>query len=215
MILSEKLFASDVFKGKKSLYEQSVAQPFVGDHIRIASNPQWKNNDNQEKVLFSSDGLKVHRKSGKAVPCLVVVTSKSFNIVDPKSFKAKLTISLGDLVSLSFSPFNDGTVVVSSNPATNGKKSKTKGDLIITSDHCIELATKISMYTKRHHGKHVNCIVANKIILKLDKETEMTFSKVISTIDVGAPLIKKVKNSFVVTVLAAKDHSEQRDDVKL
>ena len=54
------------FAGKKSLYEQSITESFIGDHIRIASNPQWKkDNDHQGKVLFAADGLKVHRKSGK------------------------------------------------------------------------------------------------------------------------------------------------------
>ena len=52
----------------------------------------------------------------QAVPCIVVVTANSFIIVDPKSYKSKLAISLADIVTMFFSPFSDGTVVVRSKP---------------------------------------------------------------------------------------------------
>jgi len=66
-VLSEKLFASELFKGKKASYDASVAKVFVGDHLRLENNLKWNkmtSNDNI-KIRFADDGFKIHRSSGK------------------------------------------------------------------------------------------------------------------------------------------------------
>lgn len=66
-ILREKLCASELFKGKKAAYPQSVPIPFRGDYIGLQGNPKLQKLTSREEgpVLMAETVRKVNRGNGK------------------------------------------------------------------------------------------------------------------------------------------------------
>uniref|UniRef100_H2Z8V8 Myosin motor domain-containing protein n=1 Tax=Ciona savignyi TaxID=51511 RepID=H2Z8V8_CIOSA len=145
--LTEKLHASNLFKGKKSSYPTSLPKKFVGDHVTLSTNQKWQKVGAGGDIIFADEGFKIHRANGKFVSCYVVLTNTSLLLLDEKTVKQKCHVTADDISGISFSPYQDGMMIVHCKPPMDSKKHK--GDLILNVAHSIELATKISLLLER------------------------------------------------------------------
>uniref|UniRef100_A0A3Q3JYN9 Myosin IB n=1 Tax=Monopterus albus TaxID=43700 RepID=A0A3Q3JYN9_MONAL len=130
-VYEEKLEASEIFKDKKALYPSSVSQPFKGDYLEISKNPKYQklNNAVDEKVLLADVVNKINRANGK-----VRKMNKGLQ------GQVKASVPLPDLTSVSVSTQSDGFFALK---LKEGSASAVKGDFLLSSEHLIEIITKL------------------------------------------------------------------------
>ncbi|XP_035532290.1 unconventional myosin-Ib isoform X5 [Morone saxatilis] len=141
-IYEEKLEASKIFKDKKALYPSSVNQPFKGDYLEITKNPKYQklNSAVDEKVLLADVVNKINRANGKGTTRIFLLTKKSVVLADQKTGQVKASVPLPDLASVSVSTQSDGFFALR---LKEGSASATKGDFLLSSEHLIEIITKL------------------------------------------------------------------------
>ncbi|XP_034549376.1 unconventional myosin-Ib isoform X3 [Notolabrus celidotus] len=141
-VYEEKLEASEIFKDKKTLYPSSVSQPFKGDYLEISKNPKYQklNSAVDEKVLLADVVNKINRANGKGTPRIFLLTKKSVVLADQKTGQVKASVPLPDLSSVSVSTQNDGFFALK---LKEGSASAIKGDFLLSSEHLIEIITKL------------------------------------------------------------------------
>ncbi|XP_054470758.1 unconventional myosin-Ib isoform X2 [Anoplopoma fimbria] len=141
-VYEEKLEASEIFKDKKALYPSSVSQPFKGDYLEISKNPKYQklNSAVDEKVLLADVVNKINRANGKGTARIFLLTKKSFVLADQKTGQVKASVPLPDLTSVSVSTQSDGFFALK---LKEGSASATKGDFLLSSEHLIEIITKL------------------------------------------------------------------------
>ncbi|XP_056144822.1 unconventional myosin-Ib isoform X4 [Lampris incognitus] len=141
-VYEEKLEASELFKDKKALYPSSVSQPFIGDYVEIRKNPKYQklNSAVEEKVLLADVVNKINRANGKGAARIFLLTKSSFVLADQKTGQVKASVPLPDLTSVSVSTQNDGFFALR---LKEGSASAAKGDFLLSSEHLIEIITKL------------------------------------------------------------------------
>ncbi|CAJ1071350.1 unconventional myosin-Ib isoform X2 [Xyrichtys novacula] len=141
-VYEEKLEASEIFKDKKTLYPSSVSQPFKGDYLEISKNPKYQKLHSavDEKVLLADVVNKINRANGKGTPRIFLLTKKSVVLADQKTGQVKASVPLPDLSSVSVSTQSDGFFALK---LKEGSASATKGDFLLSSEHLIEIITKL------------------------------------------------------------------------
>ncbi|NWI05323.1 MYO1A protein, partial [Tichodroma muraria] len=140
--LQAKLCASELFKGKKTLYPKSLQQPFRGEYLGLKQNPKYQKLHAvaKDKLVMADTVRKVNRASGKTVPRLLLLTTEHLVLADPKAAQPKSVLSLSDISGVSVTRFSDGFL------ALHLKEVSTvgaKGDFLLVSDHLIELVTRL------------------------------------------------------------------------
>nr|XP_002123096.1 unconventional myosin-Ib-like [Ciona intestinalis] len=193
--LSEKLHASNLFKGKKSLYPSSLVQKFVGDHVTLSSNQKWRKVGGGAIIIFADEGFKIHRNNGKFVSCYIVMTDNAVLLLEEKSLKQKCRVAVHDISGVSFSPYQDGMMILHCKPPAESKKHK--GDLILNVAHSIELATKMSLLVEKSTNQKLSCIIEQKVDLKCKSPMSLQFNEPSARV-VGGPTVKKNKHMFIV-----------------
>lgn len=141
-VYEEKLEASEIFKDKKALYPSSVSQPFKGDYLEISKNPKYQklNNAVEEKVLLADVVNKINRANGKGTARIFLLTKNSVVLADQKTGQVKASVPLPDLASVSVSTQSDGFFALR---LKEGSASAVKGDFLLSSEHLIEIITKL------------------------------------------------------------------------
>ncbi|XP_069554799.1 unconventional myosin-Ib isoform X2 [Brachyistius frenatus] len=141
-VYEEKLEASEIFKDKKALYASSVSQPFKGDYVEISKNPKYQklNSAVVEKVLLADVVNKINRANGKGTARIFLLTKKSVVLADQKTGQVKASVPLPDLSSVSVSTQSDGFFALR---LKEGSASAVKGDFLLSSEHLIEIITKL------------------------------------------------------------------------
>ncbi|KAM9850455.1 unconventional myosin-Ib isoform 2-T2 [Aulostomus maculatus] len=141
-VYEEKLEASEIFKDKKALYPSSVSQPFKGDYLEISKNPKYQklNSSVDEKVLLADVVNKINRANGKGTARIFLLTKKSVVLADQKTGQVKASVALPDLTSVSVSTQSDGFFALR---LKEGSASAVKGDFLLSSEHLIEIITKL------------------------------------------------------------------------
>ncbi|KAM4731776.1 unconventional myosin-Ib isoform 4-T4 [Anableps anableps] len=141
-VYEEKLEASELFKDKKALYPSSVSQPFKGDYLEISKNPKYQKlcSAVDEKILLADVVNKINRANGKGSPRIFLLTKKNVVLADQKTGQVKANVPLPDLASVSTSTQNDGFFALK---LKEGSASAVKGDFLLSSDHLIEIMTKL------------------------------------------------------------------------
>ncbi|CAL1582721.1 unnamed protein product [Knipowitschia caucasica] len=141
-VYEEKLEASELFKDKKSLYASSVSQPFKGDYLEITKNPKYQklNNVMEEKVLLADVVSKINRANGKGTARIFLLTKKNVVLADQKTGQVKASVPLPDVSSVSVSTQSDGFFALK---LKEGTASAVKGDFLLSSEHLIEIITKL------------------------------------------------------------------------
>jgi myosin-1 len=174
-MMSEKVRASILFKGKKSLYTQTVSQAFKADRISLRSDDRWSKivaETNEQRIIWADKVQKLNRKDGKGVPIILVVTGVSVMVLDPKSLSLKYRVELKHLDQVSVSSFSDHMFVLHINPFKATDRSYSKGDFVLRSPHVIELVTKLSSVMQETLKKKLKVVISNTIIahFKVDDE---------------------------------------------
>ncbi|CAB4016632.1 unconventional myosin-Ia-like isoform X5, partial [Paramuricea clavata] len=109
--MKEKAKASDMFKGKKSLYPESVPVPFKGEYVKLSNNKKWKKTTNNAPVIWADWVCKINRKNGKTVNRVLVVTADSLLLINPKNVQIKYKIPFAEIHRISVSPYCDQLVM--------------------------------------------------------------------------------------------------------
>ncbi|KAM9230083.1 unconventional myosin-Ia [Dugong dugon] len=141
-VLKEKLCASELFKGKKASYPQSVPVQFRGDYIGLQGNPKLQKLKGGEKgpVLMAETVKKVNRGNGKTSSRILLLTKEHVILTDAKKSQAKAVIGLDSVAEVSVTSLSDGLFSLH---LTEMSSMGSKGDFLLISDHVVELLTKM------------------------------------------------------------------------
>uniref|UniRef100_A0A8C9MDT3 Unconventional myosin-Ia n=1 Tax=Panthera tigris altaica TaxID=74533 RepID=A0A8C9MDT3_PANTA len=141
-ILKEKLCASELFKGKKASYPQSVPIPFCGDYLGLQGNPKLQKLKGGEEgpVLMADTVKKVNRGNGKTSSRILLLTKGHVILTDTKKSQAKTVIGLDSVAEVSVTSFKDGLFSLHLNEISS---VGSRGDFLLVSEHVIELLTKM------------------------------------------------------------------------
>ncbi|XP_045685202.1 unconventional myosin-Ia [Phyllostomus hastatus] len=141
-ILREKLCASELFKGKKAAYPQSVPIPFRGDYIGLQGNPKLQKLKSREEgsVLVAETVKKVNRSNGKTSSRILLLTKGHVILADTKKSQAQTVIGLESVTGVSVSPFKDGLFGLHLSEISS---VGSKGDFLLVSEHVVELLTRM------------------------------------------------------------------------
>ncbi|GFN87932.1 unconventional myosin-ib [Plakobranchus ocellatus] len=153
--LKEKMVASNLFKDKKEIYPQSVPVPFKGDYAEMDSNQKWQKlykSTQDAYVVFADTVNKVNRADGKMVSKLLVLSTQSLLVLDPKTLALKYRIPLALIQKISVSPYKDSLCVFHIHKE-NGEVASKKGDFVFSTSHLIEAVTKTQMVVQNSVGK--------------------------------------------------------------
>uniref|UniRef100_A0A674EZV4 Myosin IB n=1 Tax=Salmo trutta TaxID=8032 RepID=A0A674EZV4_SALTR len=155
-VYEEKLEASEIFKDKKALYPSSVSQPFKGDYLEIHKNPKYLklNSAVEEKVLLADVVNKINRANGKGSPRLFLLTKSNFVLADQKTGQVKASVPLPDLTSVSVSTQSDGFFALKLKEVMEAGTAK--GDFLLSSEHLIEIITKLHRTGTTASRRHVD-----------------------------------------------------------
>ncbi|CAN9497928.1 unnamed protein product [Ophioblennius macclurei] len=161
-VYEEKLEASEIFKDKKALYPSSVSQPFKGDYLEISKNPKYQklSSSVDDKVLLADVVNKINRANGKGTARIFLLTKKNFVLADQKTGQVKSSVPLPDLTSVSVSTQSDGFFALK---LKEGSASAVKGDFLLSSEHLIEIITKLH---------HIGASTADREQLNIDISDE-------------------------------------------
>uniref|UniRef100_A0A8C5WCM3 Unconventional myosin-Ib n=1 Tax=Leptobrachium leishanense TaxID=445787 RepID=A0A8C5WCM3_9ANUR len=168
-IYDEKLDASDLFKDKKSLYPASVGQPFQGDYLEISKNPKYKKLSDavEEKIIIADTVNKINRANGKGATRIFLLTKSNAIIADQKSGQIKLEVPLGDITKVSMSSQNDGFFAVH---LKEGSAAACKGDFLFSSDHLIEMATKLYRTTLMQTKQKIYMEISDEFLVQFKQD---------------------------------------------
>ncbi|CAH2306614.1 unconventional myosin-Ib isoform X2 [Pelobates cultripes] len=168
-IYDEKLEASELFKDKKSLYPASVGQPFQGDYLEISKNPKYKklSDSIEEKIIIADTVNKINRANGKGATRIFLLTKSNAIIADQKSGQIKLEVPLGDITKVSMSSQNDGFFAVH---LKEGSAAACKGDFLFSSDHLIEMATKLYRTTLMQTKQKIYMEISDEFLVQFKQD---------------------------------------------
>ncbi|KCV71362.1 myosin I [Fonticula alba] len=115
-VLELKLEASNLMS-KRTDYPSSVARPFVGDFLNVATSPWWSSivDSEHESVLFSHRVQKRHRSNFKAVNRDLVLTSENLYVLNRDgraNAKLNARIPLSNVTGVGASLDSDGVLLV-------------------------------------------------------------------------------------------------------
>ncbi|NWW76159.1 MYO1A protein, partial [Climacteris rufus] len=166
--LQAKLCASELFKDKKTLYPKSLQQPFRGDYLGLKQNPKYQKLHAvaKDKLVMADSVRKVNRASGKTVPRLLLLTTEHLVLADPKAAQPKTLLSLSDIHGVSVSRFSDGFLALHLKEVST---AGTKGDLLLISDHLIELVTRLHQTLEATTGQALTLHITDRFSTRFPK----------------------------------------------
>uniref|UniRef100_A0A8D2IXI4 Unconventional myosin-Ib n=1 Tax=Varanus komodoensis TaxID=61221 RepID=A0A8D2IXI4_VARKO len=162
LVYEEKLEASELFKDKKALYPASVGQPFQGAYLEITKNPKYKKLKDavEEKIIIAEVVNKINRANGKVKETFYVLCGKEPNVQWDAGCEASCEISFSSFWELFLPTFEDMFT----------PKAAGKGDFLFSSDHLIEMATKLYRTTLSQTKQKLNIEISDEYVLSLYKE---------------------------------------------
>ncbi|MBZ3881120.1 Unconventional myosin-Ih [Sciurus carolinensis] len=143
-LMQEKVVASEIFRGKKEGYADSLNQPFANSRIDEGDiHPKVLQLISSEKVEYGVPVIKYDRKGFKARQRQLVLTREAAYVVDVAKVKQKIEFS--ELKGVSTSSLSDGLLVIHVSPEDH----KQKGDAVLQCEHVFEAVTKLVMLVKK------------------------------------------------------------------
>ncbi|XP_059575215.1 unconventional myosin-Ia isoform X3 [Alligator mississippiensis] len=169
--LQTKLCASELFKGKKARYGPSVPEPFQGDYVGLQKNPKYQKLQAaaQGKLVLADAVRKVNQANGKMTPQLLLLTKEHVILADPKATQPKVVISLSDIRATSVTRFSDGLLVLHLKEQTG--TGGTKGDVLLVSDHVIEVVTRLHQALLETTRQALNLQIADQFSTQFKKSS--------------------------------------------
>uniref|UniRef100_A0A671YBY2 Myosin IH n=1 Tax=Sparus aurata TaxID=8175 RepID=A0A671YBY2_SPAAU len=181
-----KLVTSNIFKGKKESYPQSVAQPFMD--TRITSNQTHKPTVFHSVFLqYSVPVIKYDRNGFKPRPRQLVLTQTAAYVIEEAKIKQRVLYT--SLKGISVSNLTDGIIVFH----ITCEDPKQKGDLVMQCDHLFEFLTKLCVIANKQNA--VKVVQGSiKIEIQAGKESAVDFSTG------HEPMVYKAKNGHLMVV---------------
>ncbi|XP_013367673.1 PREDICTED: unconventional myosin-Ib isoform X4 [Chinchilla lanigera] len=169
LIYEEKLEASELFKDKKALYPSSVGQPFQGAYLEINKDPKYKKLKDaiEEKIIIAEVVNKINRANGKSTSRIFLLTNNNLLLADQKSGQIKSEVPLVDVTKVSMSSQNDGFFAVH---LKEGSEAASKGDFLFSSDHLIEMATKLYRTTLSQTKQKLNIEISDEFLVQFRQD---------------------------------------------
>ncbi|XP_062972313.1 unconventional myosin-Ib isoform X3 [Elgaria multicarinata webbii] len=169
LVYEEKLEASELFKDKKALYPASVGQPFQGAYLEITKNPKYKKLKDavEEKIIIAEVVNKINRANGKCSARIFLLTKNNVLLADQKSGHIKSEVPLGDVTKVSMSSQNDGFFAVH---LKEGSGAAGKGDFLFSSDHLIEMATKLYRTTLSQTKQKLSIEISDEFLVQFRQD---------------------------------------------
>ncbi|KJE93900.1 myosin IA [Capsaspora owczarzaki ATCC 30864] len=148
VILQEKLWASETFKGRKESYPQSVPTKFLEDTVGLqqeAYSRKWTKfagANNNPAVVYASSGFKVDRANGVARPVIFLITTSSIYVIGDKAFDSRYHVLFADIKGVSTSKLGDNTVILHI-AEDKADKNRKKGDIVLVVNNAIETIARL------------------------------------------------------------------------
>uniref|UniRef100_A0A8C9EQU5 Myosin IC n=1 Tax=Pavo cristatus TaxID=9049 RepID=A0A8C9EQU5_PAVCR len=191
--LEQKVIASEIFKGKKDNYPQSVPRLFIntrlGNEEINAKVLQALEND---AIKYAVPVIKYDRKGYKARSRQLLLTQNAVIIAEDSKIKQR--IDYANLTGISVSSLSDNLFVLH----VHCEDNKQKGDVVLQSDHVIETLTKTAMRADKVNNININQ-GSIKFTVGQGKEGVIDF------ISGSELLIAKAKNGHLTVVSTGQD----------
>ncbi|ERE74641.1 myosin-Ih-like protein [Cricetulus griseus] len=119
--MQQRVVTSDIFKGKKDGYEDSLNQPFASSRLGEGNiNPKVLQLLGSEKIQYGVPVIKYDRKGFKARQRQLLLTSSAAYVVELSKIKQKIEYSA--LRGVSTSSLSDGILVIHVSPGDKQHK---------------------------------------------------------------------------------------------
>ncbi|XP_077651711.1 unconventional myosin-Ih isoform X1 [Urocitellus parryii] len=149
-MMQQKVVTSEIFRGKKEGYADSLRQPFATSRIDEGDiHPKVLQLIGSEKVEYGVPVIKYDRKGFKARRRQLILTRKVAYVVEMAKIKQKIEYSA--LKGVSTSSLSDGILVIHVSP----EDIKQKGDAVLQCEHPFEAVTKLVMLVKKENMVNV------------------------------------------------------------
>uniref|UniRef100_A0A8C9Q3Y2 Myosin IH n=1 Tax=Spermophilus dauricus TaxID=99837 RepID=A0A8C9Q3Y2_SPEDA len=149
-MMQQKVVTSEIFRGKKEGYADSLCQPFATSRIDEGDiHPKVLQLISSEKVEYGVPVIKYDRKGFKARQRQLILTRKAAYVVEMAKIKQKIEYSA--LKGVSTSTLSDGILVIHVSP----EDIKQKGDAVLQCEHTFEAVTKLVMLVKKENMVNV------------------------------------------------------------
>lgn len=149
--LQQKAVASEIFKGKKDNYPQSVPRLFISTRLGTEEiSPRVLQALGSEPIQYAVPVVKYDRKGYKPRSRQLLLTPSAVVIVEDA--KVKQRIDYANLTGISVSSLSDSLFVLH----VQREDSKQKGDVVLQSDHVIETLTKTALSADRVNNININ-----------------------------------------------------------
>ncbi|XP_060124405.1 unconventional myosin-Ic isoform X2 [Zootoca vivipara] len=149
--LEQKVVASEIFKGKKDNYPQSVPRLFLNTRLGSEEiNAKILQVLGNETLKYAVPVTKYDRKGYKARARQLLLTQNAILLVEEA--KVKQRIDYGNLSGISVSSLSDSLFVLH----VIREDNKQKGDVVLQSDFVIETLTKIAICANKVNSVNIN-----------------------------------------------------------
>uniref|UniRef100_A0A2K6SVF9 Unconventional myosin-Ic n=1 Tax=Saimiri boliviensis boliviensis TaxID=39432 RepID=A0A2K6SVF9_SAIBB len=149
--LQQKAVASEIFKGKKDNYPQSVPRLFISTRLGADEiSPRVLQALGSEPIQYAVPVVKYDRKGYKPRARQLLLTPNAVVIVEDA--KVKQRIDYANLTGISVSSLSDNLFVLH----VHREDNKQKGDVVLQSDHVIETLTKTALSADRVNNININ-----------------------------------------------------------
>ncbi|MEJ1289149.1 hypothetical protein NN561_020189 [Cricetulus griseus] len=149
--LQQKAVASEIFKGKKDNYPQSVPRLFISTRLGTEEiSPRVLQALGSEPIQYAVPVVKYDRKGYKPRSRQLLLTPSAVVIVEDA--KVKQRIDYTNLTGISVSSLSDSLFVLH----VQREDNKQKGDVVLQSDHVIETLTKTALSADRVNNININ-----------------------------------------------------------
>ncbi|XP_069068817.1 unconventional myosin-Ih [Pleurodeles waltl] len=185
--MQQKTVTSNIFKGKKDGYKQSLNKPFLDTRLNEQDiSPKVLQLISSERIKYGTPVIKYDRNGFKARPRQLLITQSAVYVVELAKIKQK--IDFASLKGISVSNLSDGIFVIHV-PAEDNKQ---KGDAILHCDQIFETITKLCMLTKKENS--VNVVQGSVKFNFMGKEGTIVFTSG------QEPQVYKAKNGHLTVV---------------
>ncbi|XP_038619759.1 unconventional myosin-Ih [Tachyglossus aculeatus] len=141
--MQQKVVTSEIFKGKKVGYPQSISKPFANSRIDESDiNPKVLLLISSERIQYGVPVVKYDRNGFKPRQRQLILTQRAAYVVELAKIKQKIEFST--LKGISTSNLNDGLFVLHV-PSDD----KQKGDVILQCEYVFEAITKLCILMKK------------------------------------------------------------------
>ncbi|XP_076867394.1 unconventional myosin-Ih [Brachyhypopomus gauderio] len=144
--LKIKALASDIFKGKKESYPQSVARPFASTRISEQDmNTRVLQLMGTESMKYSVPVIKYDRNGFRPRYRLLILTKKAAYLVEETKIKQR--VDYKSMKGVSVSNLSDDFLILH----VTCEDIKQKGDLVLQCSYLFEALTQLCMVTKKRN----------------------------------------------------------------